>query len=369
MQVRFRRLSFLLMLAGAAGCSSNSGTSPSSSSGTPSVAAPLPIAPGAGEKVANLSQPVTLIIRNAVTTGGANSYTFEVATDAGFASKVFSKGAVPEDPGGQTGVVLSTLPAGADYFWRARADNNGTAGPFSAGRKLTIGPAVVIDPPRPVTPIANATTNGWQPFTVANSGRIGAVGAISYKFDIAADSGFTNVLFSGTVAETGGTGGQTSYTPPATNPPAQTSLFWRATAIDSAGHASDPSAVVNFTWGSPRSIAADKAAQQGQILWPGAAPPGQPGHIEFGNFWNVEPLPSACGPSFISPPMETLRIIDAIDRGMTPPAAIQWVGDHGYPTNGALWYPSLNVVGFRYEYVALRPGTANVWDLVLRGEC
>ncbi|HYM25248.1 MAG TPA: hypothetical protein VEU08_18655 [Vicinamibacterales bacterium] len=370
MKARFARLSTVLALAAAAACSSSNSSSPASTTGgTPSVAQPVPVSPAAGAKIPNLSQPVTLIVQNAVTTGGSSTYTFEVASDSAFAAKVFTKSGVAEDSGGQTGVVASTLPAGANYYWHVRAENGGTSGPFTAGRLLVIGPAISIDPPVPVAPLSGSTSNGWQPFTINNSSRVGAVGAMSYKFDVATDSAFTSILFSGTVSETGGTGGQTSYTPPAANPPPTTSLYWRATALDNAGHSSDPSAAVSFTWGAPRSTAADKATQEGLVLWTGAAPPGQPGHIVYGNFWNVEPLPSACGGTFLSPPIETLRVIDAIDRGLAPPAAIQFLSDHGYPTNGALWYPNLNVLGFVNEYMGIRPGSSNIWDLVLRNEC
>ncbi len=368
MKFRWTRLALLILLAASAACSSTSGSS-STTSGSPSVAAPLAISPAAAASVPNLSQPVTLIVRNAVATGAGNVYTFEVSTDAAFGSKIYTKSGVAEDPGGQTGIVIDKLPAGADYFWRARADSGGTTGPYSANRKLTIGPEKVIDPPRPVTPLSGLATNGWQPFTVNNSSRFGPVGAISYKFEVSTNSTFTNVIVSGTVSETGGVNGQTSFSPPATQgTPSTTSLFWRATASDTTGVSSAPSDVVSFTWGSPRSVAGDKATQEGQVLWPGAVPPGTPGHVVFGSFWNVEPLIAFGGASFVSPPMETLRVIDCIDRGMSPQAAIDWVGSHGYDTGGTLFYPSLLVVGFHYEYMGIRQGTTNIWDLVLRGE-
>src|SRR5205823_3802516 len=140
-----------------------------------------------------------------------------------------------------------------------------------------------IDPPRPVTPVTGLTTNGWQPFTVNNSTRIGNVGAVSYRFEVSSNAAFTNIVLSGTVAETGGPNGQTTFNAPATQgAPNQTSLFWRATAVDSNGITSQPSDAISFTWGTPRSTASDKAAQQGNVLWPGAVPPGLPGHIQYG---------------------------------------------------------------------------------------
>src|SRR5260221_7842642 len=137
MKVRWTRLSLVILLAPCvmfAACSSTSGSS-STTSGSPSVTAPLAISPGAAASVPNLSQPVTLIVRNAVATGTGNVYTFEVSTDAAFGSKIYTKSGVAEDPGGQTGIVIDKLPAGADYFWRARADSGGTTGPYNANRQ------------------------------------------------------------------------------------------------------------------------------------------------------------------------------------------------------------------------------------------
>ena len=368
MKSHWTRLALVILLAASGACSSTSGSS-STTSGSPSVAAPLAISPAAAASVPNLSQPVTLIVRNAVATGTGNVYTFEVSTDAALGSKIFTKSGVAEDPGGQTGVVVAQLPAGADYFWRARADSGSTTGPYSAGRKLTIGPEKVIDPPRPASPLSGLTSNGWQPFVVGNSTRVGNVGAVSYKFEVSTNSTFTNIIVSGTVPETGGVNGQTSFNAPVTQgTPSTTSLFWRATAFDPTGVTSPPSDVVSFTWGPPKSVASDKAAQEGQVLWPGAVPPGTPGHVVYGGFWNVEPIIAFGGATFLNPPMETLRVIDCIDRGMDPQSAIDWVGSHGYDTGGALFYPSLSVVGFHYEYMGIRSGSSNIWDLVLRGE-
>ena len=67
-------------------------------------------------------QPLTLTVKNAVSTGTtALTYSFEVATDAAFANKVYSKDGVAEGSG-QTSLKIDMLPGpGAkSYFWRAR---------------------------------------------------------------------------------------------------------------------------------------------------------------------------------------------------------------------------------------------------------
>src|SRR5207244_8101601 len=56
------------------------------------IAAPRLLTPAANKQIPNRDQPVTLTIINGVTTGSTSlTYTFEVATDAGFATKVVTK--------------------------------------------------------------------------------------------------------------------------------------------------------------------------------------------------------------------------------------------------------------------------------------
>jgi hypothetical protein len=333
----------------------------SSSPLTPSVAAPIPVQPANGAQIANLSQPVKLVVNNATTTGtGTLSYTFEVATDAGFTNKVAINANVPQGANGVTSVRLATLNDGADYYWHASA---GTTGVFGAPFKFTIGPAIRIGVPTPVAPLSGTTSIGWPTFKVNDVSRSGPVGLLVYRFDIATSGDFTTIVLTGTVSETSS---QTSYTPPSSQPaPPQNALFWRATALDPVNVVAGlPSAPQAFTYSAIPSQAAIKAAQEGAVLWPGAQPPGINGQATMGNFWNVENLVSHSGVTFLSPPIDALRIFDLIDRGLDPQAAIDWMHGNGYATQAA-YFPAIGVIGFSYEYMAFINGR---WDLVLRGE-
>src|SRR4051794_26620914 len=112
---------------------------------TGSVTVPQALSPAANATIRNADQPVTLTVTNAVATKGPNAYDFEVATDTNFANKVATRRGIGEGSGGRTWVVLDRLAANADYYWHARAQAGGTAGPFTAARKFTIGPAITID--------------------------------------------------------------------------------------------------------------------------------------------------------------------------------------------------------------------------------
>jgi hypothetical protein len=113
--------------------------SPISPAGSVSVTTPAQLAPANGATIANTSQPITLTVGNAFVTEASTSvlYTFEVATDSAFASKVQTKTASAGN--GQTSVVLDTLAGGLTYFWHARATGGDTAGTFSPAETFTVG--------------------------------------------------------------------------------------------------------------------------------------------------------------------------------------------------------------------------------------
>jgi hypothetical protein len=231
---------YLLCALGLAGCA----RSPTSPAGAHTVAAAAPVTPANGVRIPNSEQPVTLTIDNATTTepGAPIVYTFEIAADAGFASKVVIRDVAQGSD--QTSLTLDTLPADRQYFWRVRATAGDTTGVFSRPLSFTIGPDITIDAPSPAAPVSGAIVSTTRPtLTVGNSPRTGPAGTILYRFEIAADAAFANVAASGVVAEGAS---QSSFTPAADLSYTAT-YFWRARAVDSVhGIASAFSAVETF---------------------------------------------------------------------------------------------------------------------------
>jgi hypothetical protein len=326
---------------------------------TGSVTTPRLLSPAINALIPNQSQPVTLVVLNAlVTKPGATTYTFEVATDAAFGTKIQTKDGIVEGSGGQSSVTLDALAAATDYYWHARATSAGTVGVFSAPFKFTVGPAITIFAPLPIAPLTGDQTTPRPALRVRNAVRTGPAGAITYKFDISTVSTFASLLMSGTNTE----GVNETGFIPTSDLPTTTILYWRATAMDLANSVtSPPSAVQSFTANKP-SQAALVAAQLGVPLWPGVQPPGTPGHATMGRDWNVEPLISFTGVTFQNPPLDELQIFDLLDRGLDPVAAIDWMHANGYPTIG-VWYPAVQVIAFQWEYVAYIGGE---WDIVVR---
>jgi hypothetical protein len=340
------------ILTVAAGCSKSSPAAPSASApagasvlATASIGAPRPVSPANGAQVKNADQPITLVAQNAlITIGGAGSYTFEVATDPAFGTKVQVKDGIAEGSG-QTLVKLDPLAAATDYYWHVRATGGGTTGVFGPAFKFTIGPLIAISPPAPLSPSNGAQTSGQPTLTVVNATRSGPTGNIVYRFDLSTSLLFATVALSGTVGE-GPT--QTSFTPP-TSLTINATYYWRAVAIDAAsGTSSAPSTVQSFTTSNP--------------LWPGAQPPGTNGHAIQGDGWGQTTIVSFTGVTFTSPTLEDQRIFDLLDRGLDPDSALAWMNGNGYPVS-AVYYSSVDAIGFMYQYMA-RIGGA--WALVTR---
>jgi len=194
-----------------------------------SVASAVPVLPATGAVINFYTQPVTLVVTNGVTTGVSPlMLTFEVATDAQFAHRVFTRD-VPQADGGRTSVTLDPLPADTTYTWRVRtaAAETSAASPSST---FTLGSEVVIDTPTPIQPINDGLADARPTLTVRNAAHRGPAGALVYRFDISPDASFTATLTSGTALEGGGT---TSFTS-AAEVPLATLLYWRARAQDTA---------------------------------------------------------------------------------------------------------------------------------------
>ena len=247
-------------------------------------------------------------------------------------------------------------------------------GPFSAARRLTIGPEVIVQAPVPIGPLTGAQTPPRPVLRVRNAVRQGPAGAITYRFEIATTSAFTTIVATGTNVE--GVN-ETGFTP-ASNLAIGATFFWRAFAIDASnGVTSAPSAAQSFTTIQP-SAASQIASQLGIELWPGTQPPGNTGHATMGNDptrgvgWQIQTLHYLpTNVFFQSPDIEMLRFFDLFDRGFDPDSAIAWMNSNGYPT-AAQWYPPPEkaVLGLKYVYIAARDKivTNAIWDVVLRVE-
>jgi hypothetical protein len=327
---------------------------------TTTLGAPIPVSPASGASINGGAQPITLTVTNVAGASASATYTFEVATDAGFTAKVSTK-TVPAGASGQTSAQADTLPTNATYYWHARVQDGGSSGSFSSASAFTVGSSVTISAPTPVSPADGVASAGWPTLTVSNAARSGPAGALAYKFEISTNSGFTTTVVSAIVNEGVGL---TSFQPPANQAaPLGTTYYWRVTATDTTNSvSSSPSTTRRFVFSS---LAQGMAVLQGFTLWPGAQPPaGTFGHVQISKGWDLFTRTSPIdGTSVTSPTLENLQILDLLDRGMDPAAACSWLGAN-YPTS-SLYYPGIveGVIGFWYNYMARTNGQ---WELVFR---
>ena len=218
---------------------------------------PLPATPNDGQSFKFAEQPLTLVAKNAVTTGTTTlTYTFQVANDAAFASMAFSQEGIAQGGDGSTRVVLGKLPGplAKTYFWRVRATSGTTPGLFAPTRSFSVGPEVVLQAPVLASPGSGAAISGDVSLTTNNVQRSGPVTAITYRFDLSDSSSFGRILFTTTVPERSG---------PVTTVTVSTKLgagqyFWRVQAFDNASTVSSPVSTFSAFTYTPFSLSQAK---------------------------------------------------------------------------------------------------------------
>ncbi len=194
-----------------------------------SIAAPIPILPPQGSKLAVDEQPITLMVENASTSGVRPlNYVFEVAIDLEFTNKIFVREGVEPGGNGQTTLPLPDLLAPErSYYWRAKAQDGANTGPYSHSVVFNVFTPIVIGKPVPISPTGSA--NDVQPrFVIGNAQRSGPVGPMVYWIEVSDNDAFTNMLASWAVPEQPT---QTTRDSPIPFPSGRL-LFWRTRASE-----------------------------------------------------------------------------------------------------------------------------------------
>jgi hypothetical protein len=111
--------------------SDNGGTGSSTT-----ITAPGIVGPNSPSPVGD-NQPTLTVTNASVSTGASPTYSFQVATDQGFSSTVAQASGIAQGSAQTSWEVSQVLGEGA-YFWRARAEVSGTAGPYSQVAQFAI---------------------------------------------------------------------------------------------------------------------------------------------------------------------------------------------------------------------------------------
>jgi hypothetical protein len=267
-------------------------------------ATPSPVSPANGANVAGTS--ITFTWTQAAR---ACNYYFQLATDPAFTEVVFGQWL-----GNYIGITFDGFPDdGQVYYWRVAAGNAvGGSSPFSAARSVTNGPSAPPATPAQVSPANGANVPGTSiTFEWSQAAR-----ANDYFFQLAADAGFTEVLYGQWI---GNFIGITFSDLPDDGQ----IYFWRVAARNARG-----SSPFSGAWSVTNGP---------------SAPPATPAQVSPANEATV------AGTSISFTWTQAARANDylievAIDSGFTELVFGQWVGNalgatvSGFPDNGGVYF-------------------------------
>ncbi|HKT80057.1 MAG TPA: hypothetical protein VJP86_07535 [Vicinamibacterales bacterium] len=233
------------------------------------ITAPNPVQPRDGQRILNEQQPITLMLNNAASNSVRPfSYLIEVATDAGFANKVFTQDGIAPDPTGRTNFKLPmNLVSGRAYWWRAKAKDGANEGAYSPSANFEVVVPVVFQAPVLIAPADNSQVPTLRPtFSWNNSLRAGgsAIGFVAYDVEISEDPAFL-VKLAGTVNEQAGA---TTSSGPPEDVKVSRRYYWRVRAKD---------LIVQGPWSATQSFTTPATAGGGT-----ATPVGNGCHIAAG---------------------------------------------------------------------------------------
>jgi len=291
----------LAVAVGAAGCGTEKSRNPLS----PNVAGPMagvtitspkPLQPVNNQEIVT-GTPIELLMENPSSNSERPHWlNIELALDAEFQQRVHVAERVAPGPNGRTAYrVSANLVSERFYYWRARALDGANTGPYSGNATFRVVTPVRIEPVIPVSPINGDPITTTTPDLVVTNGPVsGPAGPVIYRFIIASDHNFGNVvaLYDAARSDGGSTGVRVS-TPLAQN----TVYFWRVLGSDGT-HVSDYSAIQSFR--TPAPVAPPPPPPGPNPPPPGPNPP------------NPNPPPGNPGSPRKISPQEALNIIRSV---------------------------------------------------------
>jgi hypothetical protein len=194
------------------------------------ISAPKPLEPIGGALISGDSQPITLLLENAGSNGQRPlTYSFEVATDAGFGNKLFTREGIGPGTNGRTSLRLpDPLGSGRSYYWRAKAQDGANAGPYSLAANFNLYTPLAFDKPIATSPVNNERVTSQTPgFRWINASRVGTPIEVSYVVEVATSDTFANKIVVWQFSEQPNT---TSVTAGSALP-GNMQLFWRVRAF------------------------------------------------------------------------------------------------------------------------------------------
>jgi MYXO-CTERM domain-containing protein len=239
------------------------GTNPNQYNGP---GAPTPAMPACGSELANLQ--AQLVVQNAAGPGSLR-YTFELFRDLGLSIPVSSQANIAQGGAGTTSwLVPVPLTENSHYYWRARAKDAFTFGPYSAPACGFFVNTVNEPPtaPRLNTPAVGGQVNLLRPMLVIDNATDPDEDALTYTFEVYSEPALTNLVSNIAGVATGN--GTTSWTV-GVNLVEDRSYYWRARATDPDGLSGGWTATGEFfvtTMNNPPEVPTISAPQDGDVV-------------------------------------------------------------------------------------------------------
>jgi hypothetical protein len=202
------------------------------------ITTPKPVEPGSGARVAVDTQPITLIVDNSSSNGPRPlSYAFEVAADANFTTKVFTREGISPGSGRTSLRLPDALATGRTYFWRSQAQDGANSSGFSSPVSFSVFTPVIIGAPALLAPGNNTKVTSSRPtFTWSNAPTSGPVVGITYEIEVGENDAFVPRFV---IWATPQSAGQTSTQLPIDGPLSKY-FFWHVRGFDTVASSVGP---------------------------------------------------------------------------------------------------------------------------------
>ncbi|MBM3750614.1 MAG: hypothetical protein FJW21_05460 [Acidimicrobiia bacterium] len=198
------------------------------------ISLPKSLEPGAGWKIEDRHQPLTLLMENP-SSNSPRPFTLrlQIASDSGFGVVVHSVAGLEPGSNGRTSYRLpDKLAHGHTYHWRVRAEDGANSSDWSATTSFEILTPIVIGVPIPASPIGGGRITSRQPtLTVTNGLSSGPHAPLYYLFQLSTAASFGDSTASAETLQS--SSGTTTMAVPSPLP-YDTQLYWRVRISDGA---------------------------------------------------------------------------------------------------------------------------------------
>lgn len=181
------------------GCASESANpvSPTAEIGRPAI-----VEPQSGATVVHGASAVALTVQNTTSSGARPlSYAYEVSAEVSFQSLYYSGTVAPGADGRTTATPPDKWTVGTTYYWRARAVDGTTNGPWSDIGTFRVVEKVTLGAPQLIGPGSGQVVGVQPTLQLSNVARTGEPNGLEYEFQVSTSPAFESLASASYVTE------------------------------------------------------------------------------------------------------------------------------------------------------------------------